>query len=208
MLIKDIVTMAKVGELSSVSTRNDIDAIVAFMNLGMLELYGRFTLKTSEYVITMDSNVNEYQLPDDYLSIIEAFGEAHHSSPNQTVVIPINDPEDESSIYLTGWNVIQIPDPEDGGRIAIMYVTKPEPITREQAEDGVTSINLPPTLIEPLLQFIGYRGHLGVKSDAQSENNAHWARFERSCKKVEDFGTGQAARDVSMSNRVKDRGFA
>lgn len=199
--------MAKVGELSSVSTKNDIDAIVAFINLGMLELYGRFSLKTAEHIITMDSNINEYDLPDDYLSIIEAFGEAHHSSPNQTVSIPINDPEDDKSIYLTSWNRVQIPDPEDDGRIAIMYLVKPDPITKEQAEDGTTKIDLPPALIDPLLHFIGYRGHIGVKSDAQSENNAHWARFERSCKRVEDLGTGQAARDVSMGNRIKFRNF-
>lgn len=207
MIIKHVVTLAKYSELAGVAVKNDIDAIVAFMNLGMIELYKRFNIKVEEHVINLSEDSVYYEMPSNFMYAIEAYGETDRSEDNAQNPIGINDEDDPSSIFFTDWNTVQVPFSVSGGYISINYAAKPENITSEQAEDGVSELQLPDVLMECLLSYIGFRGYLGVKSDAQSENNAHWARFERSCKKVIELGLANPADSMSMSSRISERGF-
>jgi hypothetical protein len=75
-------------------------------------------------------------------------------------------------------------------------------------DDLSDELELPDTLIEPLLHYIGYKAHLGVRSDGQSENNAHFTRFERSCDKARTLGVAHSIDSLSMAERIFNRGFA
>lgn len=208
MIIKDVVTTAKLTELQGVAVKDNIDAIVAFMNLGMLELYTRFPLSVKEHLIELNTNVLYYDMPSDFMYATAAYGEAAESSSDQSVVIPINDESDPYSIFFIDWNTVQVPSPETGSFIALLYGAKPAPITVSQAEDGVTELALPDSLVDALLSYLGYRAHLGVKSDSKSENNAQWLRFDRNCKKAIELGVAFPSDTMNMTGRITDRGFA
>lgn len=207
MNIQDIVTLARHSELSGVAIKNDLDVITAFINLGMLELYKRFPIKVEEHIVTLEDGVMYYTMPDNFMYALEAHGEIAASSSAISNPIPINDEDSENSIFFGDWTTVQIPSSVTGSYVSIIYVAKPIRVTVEQVKDGTGTLDLPETLIDALLNYVGYRAYLGVKSDAQSENNAHWARFERSCSKAEKLGVTNPADSMSMSGRISNRGF-
>lgn len=207
MIIKDVVTLAKFSEVAGISIKTNTEAIVAFINLGMLELYKRFSVRVKEHVVDLEPAVVYYTMPSDFMVAIEAYGEIPEKSDLKYNSLSIGNQEDPDSIYFTDWKTIQVPSSIKGSSIAIIYVSKPTSISVADAEDGVTDLDLPDVLVEALLSYIGYRAYLGVKSDGQSENNAHWARFERSCKKASDLGVGTPNESMSMYERLSIRGF-
>lgn len=207
MIIKDVVNLAKHSELAGVAVKNDIDAIVAFINMGMLELYTRFAIKVEEHLITLDGINTNYEMPNDFMYATHAYGEGGTHSSEKVISLAINDDNDPLGIFFIDWNTVQIPYPTEGSFISIIYVRKPTPITVVQAEDGTTELDLPDTLVDALLSYVGYRGTLGVKSDKQHGTSAHWSRFERNCKKAEEYGVAVPIDSMNMSKRLSDRGF-
>lgn len=208
MIIKDVLSLAVHGELSGVAAKKDNSVIVAFINMGLLELYKRFPIKVEEHIINLVDGVSYYEMPTNFMYSLEAWGEARKENPNQDVPIGINNEDDPNSIFFNDWNTVQVPASVEGSYISLLYSAKPAPITLVQAEDGVTELDLPDTLLDALLSYVGYRGHIGVKSDAQTENNAHYARFERNCRKAIELGVAYPSDSMSMAERLSDRGFA
>jgi hypothetical protein len=209
MIINDVVNLAKYSELSGVAAKNNDDAIVAFINLGMIELYTRFPIRVKEHIITLLDETTLYDMPDDVSYPLKAYGEVPltNNSEFETLELGINAVDEPLGIFFTDWKTVQIPVSVLGGYVSILYVSTPASITKVQALDGVTSIDLPDSLIDCLLSYIGYRGHLGVKSDLRSESNAHFKRFERNCEKAVNVGVAFPVEEMSMSNRVFTKGF-
>ncbi len=208
MIISDIINTAKLSELSGTASKDNDAAIVSYINMGMLELYTRFQLKTEEYVINLVDNQTFYEMPANFMIATEAFGETEANKYDDVKRIPINNSEcPNDSVFFVDWNTVQIPGSQTGAAISIIYVAKPEPITLAQATDGTTELELPDTLIDALLSYLGYRAHLGIRGEAQSENDAHWARFQRNCDIAIDRGVVMLPDTLAMTTRVRDRGF-
>ena len=75
MVIQEIINLAKYSELAGVAVKEDIDAITAFINLGMLELYTRFPIRVEEHIINLLDNVTTYDMPADFMYATQAYGE-------------------------------------------------------------------------------------------------------------------------------------
>ena len=204
MLISDVITDAKYGELQQLAIKNDDDAVISFINLGLLELYKRFNLRTEEAIITLDSNTTIYTLDPalpnidmlsdcDLMYIINAYNEAGE-------LIEINNEDDDLSILTPTYNTVQIPNPADGTYISIFYAAGPTRVT-----DLSDTLKLPPALYEALLHYVGYRGHGSVDGNINTENNTHYMRFEKSCDTAKDFGLVTA--DDMRLRPVADKGF-
>jgi hypothetical protein len=207
MNINDVVTLAKYSELSGVAVKNDLAAIVAFINLGLIEIHKRFPIKVKEHMVHLANNVTLYEMPDDLMYALSAFDEVDENAEGEPNTIPINDEDDEKSIFFNDWNSVQVPSPISGAHISIIYVAKPETITLADAEEGTVEVDLPDVLIDALLSYIGYRAHMGITGNVQGENNAHWARFERSCNKARELGVAFPADSMNMTERLSGRGF-
>lgn len=210
MLIQDIVAAAKHSELSSLAVRDDTATLIAFLNLGMLELYKRFPLKVKEHVIEMKTGYSLYYLPTDFMYYLSAYTKV--TDPvNGPVALKVNDEGADDSVFIPNHTQIQIPAVAvtdvygNMDNVSLIYVCKPLKYT---VDDMGTEIDLPDTLVEPLLHYMGYRGHLGVRGDANAETNAHYIRFERSCKAAKDLGVGFSMTSFNMMERITDRGFA
>ena len=207
MIIKDVVSLAKYSELAGTAIKEDTDAIVAFINLGMLELYKRFPIKVEEHIVTLVDGTMYYEMPTNFMYALEAYGEVVEGSTESSMPIPINESDYDNSIFFIDWNTVQVPSSVTGSFISIMYVPTPDTITTIQAVDDVTQLDIPTSLVDALLSYVGYRAYLGIRSDSQSENNAHWTRFERNCKKAIELGVAYPSESMSMSERVATKGF-
>lgn len=208
MIIKDIVSLARYSELAGVAVKEDIDAVVAFINLAMIELYTRFPIRIEEHVVTVVEGTSTYEMPTDFMYATRVNGESTKTGTLKVTTLSVNEDDDSKGVVFTDWNTMQIDEPDTDEFIYITYVTKPTSITTDDAEDGVTELDLPDTLVDALLSYIGYRAHLGIRSDAQSENNSQWLRFERSCQKAIELGVAFPMETMTMPTRLGTRGFA
>jgi len=184
--------------------KDDIDAVVGFINLGLIELYKRFPISTKEYIITIVNGVATYTMPDDFMWIVDAYGELRTSS-NLTEVnrLPINEEDNEFSVNTVGWNMVQIPTATGGEHISLIYVAQPVKVTAATLND---QLPLPEQMMEALLNYIGYRGHGSVDGKINTESNTHYQRFEASVARVQLEGMF-TPESLSMVNRIRDKGF-
>jgi hypothetical protein len=205
MIVQDIVNAAKYSELSSTAVKENTDAILTFLNLGLLELYKRFPLKTAEVTYPIGSTTLLYSLPSNFMYPVAVYGENYKGELDLETKIPVNEEGSDLSIFIPNHKQVQIPSAIEGTRVSVIYVTKPETYTQD---DLGSDVDLPETLIEALLHYIGYKAHIGIRGDAQAENNAHYIRFDASCKKARELGVAYPVESYKMPDRITDRGFA
>jgi len=204
MLVEEVVTLAKHSELNGVAVKNDVPAIVSFINLGMVELYKRFTLNTKELVLDVTESYLSVPVPEDFMYPERVYEWVVRNKERKQVEVPINEHYEFEGINFLNYKVINVSPALVGKTIHILYNTKPP---KYYANDLTVEVDLPESLVDCLLHYVGYRGHLGVKSDGQSENNTHYLRFERSVFKAKELGITPTTQSLNMFNRVLNRGF-
>ena len=205
MIVQDIINAARYSELGNTAIKDNTDAILTFMNLGLLELHKRFPLRVEQIVLTLSNTTTTFNLPSTFMYPLAAYGEDKDGNIDMEHVLPINDESNPESIFFSTFKQVQVPDTLDGSSAVIVFAAKPD---RYTADDLNIELDLPETLIEPLLHYIGYKAQLGIRGDAQAENNAHWLRFDRSCKQAQDLGVAYPMDSWKMATRIYNRGFA
>lgn len=208
MIVQEIVNLARYSELGNTSLKQVNDentaAILSFINMGMVELHKRFILETKEFIVELDAGQTMYDLPSDFMHAVTAYKEVPENTGDRHEEIPINDEYELESIFFPNHKQVQVPFVGDDAYIAIIYNAKPVPITIADINE---ELDLPEVLIDCLLHYIGYRGHLGIRGDGQAENNTHYLRFERSVAKAKELGVGVSTDSNRMIYRISDRGF-
>lgn len=204
MTLQDFINTAKYSELNTLNIKDDTSAIITFVNLGIIELYKRFVLKTEEYLVELQEGVTLYDMPSDYMYLIDAYGEVPENATYNSLSLPINEENNDLSINTINYNQIQIPLTVNGAYVSLIYASKP-PIFTDS--DLSAELPIPDQLITPLLDYIGYRGHAGIDSNMQEEGNVYYLRFEKSCDKVKELGVGIAPDDIEMPNRLFKKGY-
>lgn len=210
MTIGNVISMAKGGELKSVAIQYNSNYIVEFINLAMIELYKRFPLKTSEWLIELQDGIIEYKIPDDknFMYISSAYQELSQDDDVTDNRLGINDEDDPLSINMVSWNVVQIPVSVTGAYISIIYVEAPSIIEWDEAGTYLDkTIDLPPQLIEALLHYIGYRAHGSITANIKTESNTYYQRFEASCNRARQLGL-VTRESLKSHHKFHDRGFA
>lgn len=203
MTVGQVIELAKVSEMNGLVLAENTTAVLGFLNLGMLELYKRFSLRVEEHIITLQDGVDIYTMPTNYMWVIAAYGEVDIRSTETVNELPINEEDNPISVNTVGWNKIQVPVSVSGAYISIIYVAKPD---EYGLDDLAVEINLPPQMVEALLAYIGYRANSTIDSGIQSEDNAWYIRFDSSCNRIRQESMINSD-DMFMNSRISKRGF-
>ena len=219
MTIKQVVKLAQAGELSNIAVKSNVDAIVGYINLGLIELYKRFPISVKEYVVELLDNVDVYTMPSDYMWLVNAYGEVPADDLTNVVnLLAINEEDNPLSINTPSWNTVQIPLSVAGGYVSLIYVAAPGIIEYTApvapATEGTYTVNgvsateiaIPVQMIEALLHYIGYRAHAAMDGNIQAENSTHYTRFEKSCERIKELGM-MTSDDLSMYDRYSINGW-
>ena len=203
MTVRQVIELAKASELSGLSIASKDDVILGFINIGVLELYKRFTLKIEEYIVTLVDNVSIYTMPNDFMWLVAAYGEVDARSSELVNVLPINESDNPLSVNTVSWNKVQIPVSKHGSYISLIYVASPAMYSLTDIDD---TLDLPAQMLEPLLSYIGYRANSAIDTGVQTEDNAWYIRFENSCTRVRTEGMINS-NDMFTTGRIDTRGF-
>lgn len=203
MTVQNVIDLARNGELKNIAVRDDVSAVLGFINLGLIEMYKRFPIKTEEHIIELQDGVDVYTMPDDFMWIVAAYDEVDEDSDAYVKVMPINEEDNPLSLNTIAWNKVQLSVSILNAYISVIYVAAPPVFTEADLEE---ELPLPPQMVEALLHYIGYRGHGSVDGNIQAENSTHYQRFEASCQRIRQEGM-ITPDDLNMSGRLGDRGF-
>ena len=187
--VKDQLVSAEFKQLS-LDAIADSD-ILSYINLGVLELYKRFKLKTSEYIVDLEDNETMYELPTDCMRVLEVYNELGQ-------LHELNDEDDALSILTPTWNQIQVPNPATGGSLSIIYASTPTYVTTLNDEVGI-----PYSLLEALLFFCAYRALMPIDEELSDK---FYAKFINSCNTAKAFGL-ITLDDVNFKFSTQDKGF-
>lgn len=203
MTVKQVIDLAKASELTGLPAASKDETVLGFINLGVLELYKRFTLSVEEWIIALEDGQSYYTAPEDFMWIIAAYGEVGMDSVQEVNVLPVNEEDNPLSINTVGWNKVQVPLSVTGAYVSIIYAATPEVYS---VTDMDKTVNIPPQMIEALLAYIGWRANSTIDTGIQTEDTVWYNRFESSCSRLEVKGFINA-NDMVMTNRLNMRGF-
>lgn len=203
MTVRQVIDLAKASELTGLPAASKDETVLGFINLGVLELYKRFTLSVEEWIIALEDGQSYYTAPEDFMWIIAAYGEVGMDSVQEVNVLPVNEEDNPLSINTVGWNKVQVPLSVTGAYVSIIYAATPEVYS---VTDMDKTVNIPPQMIEALLAYIGWRANSTIDTGIQTEDTVWYNRFESSCSRLEVKGFVNA-NDMVMTNRLNMRGF-
>ena len=203
MTVRQVIDLAKASELTGLPAASKDETVLGFINLGVLELYKRFTLSVEEWIIALEDGQSYYTAPEDFMWIIAAYGEVGMDSVQEVNVLPVNEEDNPLSINTVGWNKVQVPLSVTGAYVSIIYAATPEVYS---ITDMNKPVNIPPQMVEALLAYIGWRANSTIDTGIQTEDTVWYNRFESSCSRLEVKGFINA-NDMVMTNRLNMRGF-
>lgn len=204
MTVQEVIDLAKTSELKSLAIGNDENVVLGYLNMGVLELYKRFPLKVEEHIIELQEGVSIYEMPQDFMWIIAAYGEVDEDDEINVVnILPVNKEDDPLSINTIGWNKVQVPLSVTGAYISIIYSASPYWYKVTDLEEN---LDLPPQMLDALLDYIAYKGHASIDSGVNTEDSVFYQKFEAACNKVLTAGMFNMD-DMNMDSRIKDKGF-
>lgn len=203
MTVGELVNLAAKGELKNVAVRDDVETVLGYINLGLIEMYKRFPLKVEEYVIELIEGQTIYEMPSNFMWIVSAYQEVPEDEMVDYVAnIPINKEDDVTSLNTIGWNQVQVPLVSNGAYISVIYIAAPDILT---SEDLDVQLPIPPQMIDTMLLYIAYKGHASVNPGDQ-EKIALYQEFEASCDRL--IAKGMINQDdLYTDDKIKARGF-
>ena len=210
MLVSDIINFAKTGELKQLSIAEveasdanqaaNIEAMISYINLGVIELYKRFGLATQSQTLTEVVNGSSYTMSDDYLYLTYAIG-----NNTEETEIPINNEFATMSLFEPApYQIFVTKDDVLHADITEVYITyQATPVLLTATTDSVA---LPYQFIEALLLYMAVRAHSALSGLPNEENNTFYQRFEASCARITKNGMFTADNQSNYKHWM--RGYA
>ena len=205
MNVSEAIDILTEAELKQLAVKSDKNAVIGFINLGILELHKRFELLEDYAEVTIADAVTTYtldgsdpnvsiDLSDKQLVLVSRITDMDNVSLFDTTL-----PKSEK-VKLPSYNKLILKDLTAGDVLDVTFRAAPKFLVHEKEE-----IPLPPQFFEALFNYVGYRGHSSVKGDIKSENNTHYQRFEKSCGNIEGHDLG--VYENLESDKFSERGF-
>lgn len=195
MLASDVITLAVNGELKNLHVAEDTNILLGYINLGLIELYKRFTIKTGVEVVKLTPRMSVYTLQNKDVSSITSI----YDMNNKMLVEPRFSTDETYNYNILSYNTILFNKPIDEN-VLVVYKASPEWV-----RDLTDEVEIPMEMLESLLHYIGYRAHGSVEGNVQAENNTHYMRFDKSCANLKDLGYDFGFKQPGVSTR--DKGF-
>ncbi len=207
MIVSELIALAQNAELKQLGIKDNPDAILGYINLGILEVHKRFNLIQQQAIITMVAGVNEYTLdvsdPNVNMNLRDnTFLMVDDAYDYDGCQLHINDETEVYSVFTPSYNLLEIPDNvlTPTANMNIIYRAAPAFLTVH-----TDVVPLPLQFFEALLHYVGYRGHASLRGDIKAENNTHYQRFEASCNQIKADGLYNG--DSLKSHKFEQRGF-
>lgn len=196
MTVQYVIDQARSGELRSLSDKDKTDSVViTYLNLGLIELYKRFNVKTGVETIRTTPLTPFYTLrSEDINQVISVY-----DSNNKELTTKRVADSTDYDIAQINYNTFLLQEPKDE---ELLFVYKAAP---EQCTIVTDVVDIPYAMVEALLHYIGYRAHGSINGNINAEHTTHYTRFEKSCALL--IAEGYETDALTVRDSVVKRGF-
>jgi hypothetical protein len=202
MRLKEIIQVLRDTELKQIIVGEDDDQIYSLLNMALIDVYGKFDILQEEQLITMEKNVWRYRIQDNVQRVLQVYGKTHPDD-DEAIELPINDINDDRSVFTPTPYILHVPNPIPGEQLSLMLSVTPPLVTKDNV--NILDFIIPPQLLEPIVNYVGYRAYLSVNGDQQYESSSHYQRYLRSCNDV--YRRGLTPQSILTNVKLDDRGF-
>ena len=207
MRLKDVYDILKNTELKQIIVGEDESQIIALMNLGLIEIYGKFSILQEEQLIRVSTGITRYRLQDNSQKVLQVYYRDTQNHPmlgnDEFQEIPLNDINSDESVFTPQPYVLHIPNPTAGRVYSVVQVVTPPFITKDNIE--TVDLIFPPQFLDPLVNYIAYRAYKSMNGDEQTEIGTHWRAYAASCNEV--YKKGLVQYTMMTNTKTTDRGF-
>lgn len=234
MLLNDLFESLSYGPLSNLSIGGEGSGTIPvasqprlthLANLAILGIYKKFSILEKEVILQANAGQTVYPLEKQYAEsdptevdhkfILDTVDDPFEEDVLKILGIydelgtelPLNDADDEESLFLPGQTIVQIPKPVTGNIYYVLYQAKP-PLLDTRAEVDLTQeIPLPDVLYAPLVSNIAYRVMSPMAGqEATAKAQEHLATYNSLCDEVEFRDLARTSL-VTTSHKFHKRGF-
>lgn len=205
--------------------------VLSMVNEGLIQLYSKFLLHTREMkvkhivgrtmyplikqhadtypddqddtgeVFIMDSASNPYE--GDLIKVLLAY-KLDPNDSTKYLPVPLNDLEDDDSLFTPMEDVLQIPEPEDGLFTYLLYQARHYNLT---SGDLAQYVYLPEVLYGALEAWISYRIFSGMNGEEHSKKAIEqYNRYQTICAEATDKDLVKQT-IVITSKKLDERGY-
>ncbi len=196
MFLSELLEYLSYGELAGLAvgglgkggvSPKDYPRIISNINLGLIELYTKFPLKTAQVNLQLYEHIALYTLHTDYastnLASVQPYKYINDSVTdpftNDILVIdsvfsevgdeyPINEGKEKYSIFTPSYNTIQIPFSEDGNTVDIVYRASPTLVETTVSNPSEVWVPFPNNLLECLIAFVLHKIYSSIGGDSKN----------------------------------------
>lgn len=207
MRLTEIVDILKSTELKQIVVGEDDVQVLSLLNLALIDVYSKFNILQEEQVITIKEGVTRYTLQDNSQAVMQVFCRNLDENPpdgyDAYEEVPINDINCDESVFTPQPYILHVPNPDVGKEYSVIQSVSPPYIT----VDNVNTVDflIPPQLMEPLVNYVGYRAYISMNGDEQAESSSHYRRYMRSVQDVQKRGLVHYT--ILTNTKTTDRGF-
>ncbi len=208
MRLRQIFDILRDTELKQIIVGEDDQAIITYLNLALIEVYGKFNILQEEQIINTVVGQTRYRLQENSQRVLQVYfrdlTEVTASGDDGFLEVPINDINCELSVFTPEPYVLHIPNAYNQCIYSVMHTVVPPYITK----DNIDTIDLivPPQFLEPLLSYAAYRAYKSMNGDEQTEIGTHMKSYMMSCKEV--YKKGMINYSMLTNVKLSDRGYA
>lgn len=200
--------------------------LCSHINIALKAIYTRFPLAVDEVYIQLSEEIALYHLsyeyaesniaglqptkyimdtianpfPDNVLHIEEVYNEVGE-------LLPLNNPEEDLSVFTPTYRTIQVPWPNNFNTIAVQYQAGHPKIVYAKGMDATQiEVLIPHALHEALLFYIASRVLTGVtNNDGSNAGNSYYAKYKSRVDFVVDMG--MYIQSEQTNTKFENRGF-
>ena len=233
MLLSEVFDQLTFGELSQLNMGGvdnigiqpcDYPKVVPHINLGLAAIFARFSLKRQEVVVQQYDEIQQYILDKKFAQtnteavpykkyIIDS---VYQPFTNNVLKIEKvinedgqelykNDTDEYWSITTPAYNIVQVPYPEKENQMIVTYRASHDPILLPDLNPEEVDVSISPAILEPLLLYVAARVYSNLSSEGGNEGAAYMAKYEASCRKIEELGLPQ--KDETKNDRLDNAGW-
>jgi len=207
MRLREIYNILKDTELKQIVVGEDEQAVITYMNLALIEIYGKFNILQEEQIITVVPGQTRYRLQDNSQRVLQVYMRNLNKYPllgeDNFIEVPINDINCDYSVFTPQPYVLHVPNPEEGVVYSVMQTVTPPYITKQNM-DTVDFI-VPPQLLEAILNYAAYRAYKSMNGDEQTELGSHYRAYTTSCNEI--LKKGLYNHSIMTNLKATDSGF-
>jgi len=218
MLLSEIFNTLTYGELAHVVIGGkpaggiqvaDYPEMITNVNIALLEIYKRYSIKTEELTLQLYDHITLYNLHSNYAASNDASEEVYKYILDTATVTPftddillithvydeigdeyaLNDLDRVDSLYTPTQTSLQVPYPTGENTLSVIYRASPEKILLTETDANTVTVALPPQFLEAMVSYIAYRVFSGMNlSEGDTTALSHYAKFEAAIALIDHKG--------------------